>query len=646
MIAAMVAATAHAQSELIPANRTVPWIAGITVGVPGGIPTNRTRTIDVTQAPYNADKSGASNASPALQAAINAAAAGDVVYMPAGVYRVESTLMINQTRKNITVRGAGIGQTIVDARVKNTLFSVGSGSDYTWSWPPSGNTITAGLTKGSTTLSIPDTSAFSVGQLIRIVIDNQSNNDAVAEGATPTVSVNGYDGLRSQMTRVTAKTSSTLSIFPAVYFTPDQGLTAKARVAQFQTDGVGIESMTIDGTNGELTFPINLQQCYGCWIKDVKIYRSKNYGFYFTDSLQCEARGSYVSDRKTSGGGTNGAGFLVAAVSGCLFEDNTILQIFPAFEVNFSSMGNVVAYNLMELAAGGTLNTNHAPHNSFNLYEGNVTPNIQCDGYFGSASDDTLYRNWIHGTDATRTLRTWTVSLNRFTRNYSIVGNIIGATGASTSGTPYSFGNPNLGNSAYTGTAQPTTGHFWSNWNSTASLSKRTSDTAGQLTVSNGRLYGDVSETYPQYIMLRLASNKSSTVQVQATAQNGDVITFRSANATLPPTGTAVTVWWGANGYQELDLDVERSTVLKANYNYYSRGIPAAEQVSGQSLPASLYRTSKPEWFGDLNWPPFDPYNPAPGFDSIPAGYRYVHGGNNPGPNNAAAPTYARIRRQ
>ncbi len=42
-------------------------------------------------------------------------------------------------------------------------------------------------------------------------------------------------------------------------------------------------------------------------------------------------------------------------------------------------------------------------------------------------------------------------------------------------------------------------------------------------------------------------------------------------------------------------------------------------------------RSRKPEWFGSLPWPPFDPANPPGAFEDanvcrIPAGYRYVHG--------------------
>ena len=45
---------------------------------------------DVTAAPYNADPSGTTDSTAAIQSAIDAAAAGGgVVFLPAGIYRVE-----------------------------------------------------------------------------------------------------------------------------------------------------------------------------------------------------------------------------------------------------------------------------------------------------------------------------------------------------------------------------------------------------------------------------------------------------------------------------------------------------------------------------------------------------------------------------
>jgi hypothetical protein len=625
------------KAELIPAARLVDWTAGVSVGVPGGIPTNRTKLINVTLSPYNADYTGTSDASPAIQAAINAASSEDIVYLPAGRYLINSTLNIGPSKDSITVRGAGMDSTILDVRV-NTAFNVGSGSDYQWAWPMAGNNISAGLTKGSTEITVADTSAFSAGQIIQIAVENQSDTAAIAAGATPIVSVGGYPYLRRQLSRVTGKTSSTLKIFPPVHYTPDAGLKARVNVAQFQTDFVGIENMTIDGTNGQMVFPIMFQQCYGSWISGIKIINTKNYGFFFTDSLNCEARKSIIRDRKV--GGSNGAGALLGHVGNSLIEDNIIVGIFPAVEVNTSSTGNVVAYNLLENAVGGTLNTNHAPHNSFNLYEGNITPNMQADGYFGSASDDTFFRNWMHGTDRTLTLRTFITSLNRFTRNYSLVGNIFGEAG--TTGTsPYSFGNPNMGNSMYTNTARPTQNRFWRDWGATGSVTSRSSDSAGTVQLNGGGVF------VGQLVILRWENDTNLHRIISVSSVNGNSISWSNGTGTpIPPAGTAVKVYFESGGYQELDEDVGATTLLKANYFFGTRSIPANESLGNDSLPASLFRTSKPEWFGTLAWPPFDPFNPAPSFTSIPAGFRYINSGSEPPAGVASLPTNVRIRRQ
>jgi len=121
--------------------------------------------------------------------------------------------------------------------------------------------------------------------------------------------------------------------------------------------------------------------------------------------------------------------------------------------------------------SGQPLIPNHGPHNSFNLYEGNISPNVQCDGFFGGASEDTLFRNWLHGTCPGVTLGRQPVLLQRFTRNYSVVGNIVGKNGVTYKcvngnaiNSLYSLGEPNMGGCGFIGTAQLSTGHPWKDW--------------------------------------------------------------------------------------------------------------------------------------------------------------------------------------
>ena len=75
-----------------------------------------------------------------------------------------------------------------------------------------------------------------------------------------------------------------------------------------------------------------------------------------------------------------------------------------------------------------------------------------------------------------------------------------------------------------------------------------------------------------------------------------------------------------------MDTNVQATLVNVGNYNYYNNAIPVNEALNGNTLATSLYQSSKPAWFGNLAWPPFDPNNPNPAQDAIPAGYWFVHG--------------------
>jgi hypothetical protein len=72
-LALLLASPAAALAELIPAARLVDWTPGVSTGVPGGIPTDRTRRLDVTSSPYLADRTGSRDATAAIQFAAKAA---------------------------------------------------------------------------------------------------------------------------------------------------------------------------------------------------------------------------------------------------------------------------------------------------------------------------------------------------------------------------------------------------------------------------------------------------------------------------------------------------------------------------------------------------------------------------------------------
>lgn len=558
-------------SGIIPGDRLADWRAGVTVGVPGGIPNNRTNLIDVTKEPYNADDTGAADAQPAIMQAIAKAVDNDVVYLPPGKYRVDKAIAISKS--NITLRGAGPDKTFVMAANSgrggaiDVYFITSKGGWWDQNAPKL--SITGSPVKGATVLTLADTKvldalpAGGVGQMVKMAVKNDRK--------LPVIAPANYDYLRSHATRVVERNGNNVTISPPLLFDLPESLAPILKPVVGQIERVGVEDMTVDGTNSKTRHAlVMVNQAHGCWLKNLAVVNVPNYHIWVNDSVQCEVRRCYVNKRNVPMG-PDGAGIMSGGSSFLLVEDNLITEAFPHIEVN-STCGSVFAYNFCDDKGiqgdllGGSINTNHGAHNSFNLYEGNVAPKLQCDGYHGSGSHDTLFRNWIHGTSE-KCNQFWVcVNLNRFTRNYSIVGNVLGKKGHTwqyDSGDAafnygqhliFAFGFPGMGNGGFNGTAQLSKGKAWVDWDKV----------------------------------------------VNCEAGKGP----------------------GPNGFQELDLDVKATTLLKGNFNYKDNGVPESESLGAEKLPPSLYLKEKPAFFGPLAWPAYGP-DADPEKNKIPAQLAY-----------------------
>ncbi len=613
-------------SQYNPPN-TANWVPGLTVGVPGGIPTSRTHLIDVTQAPYNADKTGATDASPAINSAINAAVTNDVVYLPDGTYKCISTISIPFTKNNITLRGQSLAA-IVDSRAgRGIQFGIGV------NWLDASNpnsTIVSGLVAGSTSIVVANGSGFVPNRTCLLILSD--------DPSIPVVSTYGYRNLVSFTVQVVAVSGNTLTISPPIPFTP--GVTSGASIRQFQLQtpfGIGVETLTVDGANSGNTMQAGIWNdgsCYASWVLGTKVINHTNYGIANFNSSMIEIRQNFVG---ASTIGTNHSGILHNTVTGGLVEHNYVTDNFPGLEVNFASVGNVFAYNYFRNAGKG-MDTNHAPHNCFNLYEGNVTPNFQCDGYFGGTSDDTFFRNWLNGFDGG--VPVFSASLNRMTRAYNLVGNVVGTSGQTYPNDGISVtGNPNLGNGSGFGHAQPSIGAWWRDMVSAGvtpyrgTITSRTDANHGQLTLSSGtaaNLTG--SNRNDNIIILDLHGTNVPVCRTYVMSVSGNVLTLDSTNGgssqldPIPSISTDLDVWAGPGGFQEFDDDVAASTNRKANGYIFYGGIPAGESIGSQTLANSLFRASPDAIWGSLAWPPFSPTVLTPPSDSIPAVYFANHG--------------------
>lgn len=597
----------------------------------------------------------------AIQAAIAASSAEDIIYMPAGTYICHNTFLFNDYSSR-TLRGAGKNATLLEYRYTTHGIKLYKDSDYTWAQqqyaepaPSPDNLVTSGLTAGSSTITIGDTSFFLVGQTIQLAIDNQYDNTEIAAGAVVPYAEFAFNTLRRPMHLITAKTSTTLTITPPVYFTPTSNLEVRVNRQEHTVVGVGLEDFSITSRNGFLSVGIEYTQARNCWMKNVGVLLISNYGVSLQESLFMEMRKCTITGYGRFG--TNGAGILNNHTCASLFEDNIVHSIQPPFEANYSSVGNVFGYNFLNAPSYQNLTTNHAAHNSHNLFEGNVTAGMVADAFHGSSSEETLLRNWISGKDIIFNTFLSAINVNKACTYYAFIGNIYGTADHPYIIPPYDpwdFGYPAGGFA--TGTPiNPFAGVFSPLWNNIGELTTRTSDTAGEITITTGS--GDFSPA--PNLALQELSNPHNIIHVTITSQVGSVITFTGAGQTLPSVGAEFRLHYRATyggGLPEIDHSgkpswwpvTPGSATVIGNYNAHATvaAIPAEQALGSSTIPNSYYTTrealvARGVDFGILTYPPFDPTNPgdltSAGVARIPAGYRFLNDDNDPPASGSAA---------
>jgi len=460
------------------------------------------------------------------------------------------------------------------------------------------------------------------------------HNDAV----TPVVSTQGYSYNRTPSVLVVSRSGTTLTLSQPLPYNFPNGMTGAYILfgSQFARNlrGIGIEDMTIDGTvAGLMREGVYFSFVTSSWAKNVKVMGHGTYAIRFSDTVNCEARGCWTD--VGTGGGSNFAGLKLEQSSYFLAEDNILVNNSPTLEVDYSTSFLIFAYNYSGV---GEINRNHGPHNSFNLYEGNVYWFDKTDGYYGGSSEETIFRTYMRGGIVT--------VQKRLTRNNNVVGNIVGSIGGSyTTDGSENWGKPNIGNLVSSGTWALSASSYSVDWDSatsapyvwTGNLKTRIDDRNGVFELDYG-----MATTF-NTALANASGNKRnlsypdgvSTSAITVSGVSGNDVTFIADNTlyVLPSAGELMWIVPGALGFQELDLDVANTAIRKANYYVLTGDIPSGESLGSDTLPSSYYLTAKPAWFGSISYPAFSPYAPpasdAAGLVSIPAGWRYINGNSN-----------------
>jgi hypothetical protein len=196
------------------------------------------------------------------------------------------------------------------------------------------------------------------------------------------------------------------------------------------TDSCGIEDMTIRAGSC-----VRLTGTDRCWVKNCELTNFNNEAILIRSSHQTEIRRCYIHEAAGFPAQSDGYGILsMYCVSSTLFEDNigyrTAYMIMTeghdssAFLYNYGLyMGRDGVSHPWQVP---TFNCNHGPHSIMNLWEGNMGERFQNDGYHGSASHQTLFRNHIHGVNPAFTNERRIMDFLRTSYYYNAVGNVVG----------------------------------------------------------------------------------------------------------------------------------------------------------------------------------------------------------------------------
>ncbi len=596
-----------------------------------------------------------------IKEAIAAAGSGDLIYIPAGTYRIGNGLneepigfITTLYKDNITIRGAGPSSILYGSTIHPVIqFSDPGGLTY---YPQA---VTGGSkAKGSTTLNIADTSGYVVGMHCRISYENETDETRIEAGAAPVWNSVGFPWMRAYTHKITAVVANTSISFdpPLAADGTDLDMMVGTSASSSLNEGWGFEdfSITFDAINHP-SVGISMTQSAQCWAHNLNFPHWMkatssgscivNYLSYRNEVRHCtfHADDGFATAAVTGSDGAIGTG----GATSCLYEDNIFSGAWDiTIYDNGAALNCVTSYNYVDGPQGSYF---HNAHPSLNIFEGNISAGHQSDGYHGSSSHNTFFRNWHKGQ--------FPMTLNRFKRNYVLAGNIFGVDG--TYDGQASWGNPNIGNGIANGYAGPTglslragtldywqvvgggpflveiepedifAGDFWQDWNITATLTTRTSDTVGVFTVSNGDFFVGGNSYGATLLVSVWWGNEYPNVAFNGivNAVSGSDVTITFAGYVLPAEDTPILrVHLGPTGWQERDLDVEASSTVDHNYESEASGTGViVNSISPDTFPDSLVYSEKPAFFGILDWPPIDPDNYDTNIERIPAGYRFVN---------------------
>lgn len=435
-------------SNPISSARRIDWSGA---GVVGGIPTTRTQCGSTVAA-------GSSAAT--INSAISGCGANQYVLLAAGTYNLSSGITFG-SKNNVTLRGAGPNQTFLVFTAGSNCSNSGSasicvqGSVISVSSPANLANWTAGYAKGTTVVTLSNTTNLSVGS----TIDFDELNDTSDPGSTyvcdsgpsagfsnPPCSQEGTSSTYrtnralNQVAVVTGISGSNVTITPGIYSsTWASGKSPQAYWPSTTIQGDGIESLSIDNTNSSATAVIEITSARNCWVKNVRgINSNRAQVLLNVATAHISVVDSYFYGTKS--GVTSEYGMEIDRASDNLIQNNIYQHIWGPI-VPMNSQGDVYAYNFAtdywyspSLTWQNGMVFAHGAGVMFNLFEGNIGDGYESEDVHGTKDLGTIFRNYltgrgsntVSGTTTNFTSQTNAVLLYTYMRYFNVLGNVLG----------------------------------------------------------------------------------------------------------------------------------------------------------------------------------------------------------------------------
>lgn len=560
-----------ASAVIIPSNRVAAWEPGVTVGVPGGIPTGWSQfcdaSVSIPGTNIVADPTETVDSSGAIWAALALCPSNQVVYLPQGRYRMDTRLQVGNTFglpwiNNRILRGhsARATNTTLVFRISNSShhgLTFGSGRIADAGQFQNGTAavaLSSDLPTGSTSVTLSSLPAdIFPGSIIWFDELNDgtfvtSLGSGTALGVAPTAYDRPRNGTRNRASyhRVESVSGNniignTVTFSPPIPlgFTVAQSAVAigsmSTRSGAAYGCNIGIENINFEqhstATMGSL---LRYNSVTGCWVKDCRFNKAKSRAIQPSNAVRCEFTGN---DFIKAGAYTVNAGYGMECthIGGCLIENNAVDEWYISCILENSSY-NVIAYNAFfwgHSTVTGTQisdSSTHAAFCCFNLWEGNKAQRFALDFYYGTSGLNTFFRNHLSGNDTNITDNRICLSIDAYNQSNNVVGNVMSDPTlfwysavttydfANTSNLVMRLGYPEIGNNR---------------WPSGGGLNNGTQDSSVTNTIIlTGNRYRNESSAWETY--------------------------------------------WHPN-------------------------------IADHTIPTSLFRSTKPAYFGTLTWPPFGP---------------------------------------